>query len=79
MDKNQPASVGDMGSIFGLERFHMLRATKPMCHNYWAHALGPASHNWACVLQLLKPVRLEPVLHSKRSDCPEKPVHHKEA
>ena len=43
-------------------------ATKPVCHNYWACALEPASHNyWACVLQLLKPVRLEPMLHNKRS------------
>ena len=22
------------------------RATKPMCHNYWACALGPSSHNY---------------------------------
>ena len=32
------------------------RATKPMCHNYWA-----------CVPQLLKPARLEPMLRNKRS------------
>ena len=38
-------------------------ATKAVCHNYWACALEPASHNyWARVLQLLKPVRQEPVL-----------------
>ena len=30
-------------------------ATKPMCHNYWAH-----------VPQLLKPARLEPVLCNKK-------------
>ena len=42
--------------------------TKPVRHNYWACALEPASHNyWAHVLQLLKSVRLEPVL------CSEKP------
>ena len=41
-------------------------ATKPMRHNYLACALEPASHNyWAHVLQLLKPARLEPVLHNK--------------
>ena len=60
-------------------------ATKPLCHNYWAHAP-----------QLLKPVRsrarvpqvlslcaatteawaLEPVLRNKRSHRNEKPVHH---
>ena len=38
------------------------RATKPVCHNYWACALEPASHNyWAHEPQLLKPVHLEPV------------------
>ena len=51
-------------------------ATKPVHHNYWACALEPASHNyWARVLQLLKPVRLEPVLYNKRSHCNEKPAH----
>ena len=44
------------------------RATKPVRHNYWACALEPGSHNyWACVPQLLKPARLEPMLHNKRS------------
>ena len=42
-------------------------ATKPVHHNYWAH-----------VLQLLKPVCLEPMLHNKRSHCNEKPAHHNE-
>ena len=42
------------------------RATKLVCHNYWA-----------CVLQLLKPDHLEPVLHKKRSPCKE-PMHHNE-
>ena len=51
-------------------------AAKPVHHNYWACALEPASHNfWAHVPQLLKPVRLEPVLHSKRSHHNEKAVH----
>ena len=32
------------------------RATKPVCHDYWACALEPWSHNyWAHVLQPLKP------------------------
>ena len=54
-------------------------ATKPIRHNYWACALDPTSHNyWARVLQLLKPARLEPVFHNKRSHRNEKPVHHKE-
>ena len=46
------------------------RATKPVCHNYWACALEPASHNyWAHGQQLLKPTRLEPMLRNKRSPC----------
>ena len=54
-------------------------ATKPMRHNYWARALGPTSHNyWARMPQLLKPVRLEPVLCNKRSRHNEKPAHRNE-
>ena len=49
------------------------RATKPVSHNYWICALEPTRRNyWARVLQLLKPMRLEPVLHGKlqmRSPC----------
>ena len=56
------------------------RATKPVCHNYWSQCpLGPSNHKyWACVLQLLKPVRLEPVLHSGGSHQNEKPTHRNE-
>ena len=39
-------------------------ATKPASHNYWAR-----------MPQLLKPVRLEPVLRNKRSHLSEKPAH----
>ena len=54
-------------------------ATKPVRYNYWACALEPASHNyWACEPQLLKPVRLEPVLRNKRNHRNEKPVHRNE-
>ncbi|KAJ8790827.1 hypothetical protein J1605_020921 [Eschrichtius robustus] len=40
----------------------------------------PASHNYsrACELQLLKPMRLEPVLHNKKSHDNEKPAHRNE-
>ena len=42
------------------------RATKPVHHNYWACPLEPTSHNcWARVPQLLKPMRIERVLHNK--------------
>ena len=51
-------------------------ATEPVRHNYWACALEPVSHNyWARVPQLLKPARLEPVLHNKRRHHNEKPAH----
>ena len=62
-------------------------ATKPVCHKYWACALEPTSHNYwspsattteARVPQLLKPVRLEPVLRNKRSHHNEKAAHRKE-
>ena len=42
-------------------------ATKPVRHNYCA-----------CVPQLLKPARLEPVLRNKRSHCNEKPAYYNE-
>ena len=46
------------------------RATKPVRHEYWASTLEPVSHKyWAHVPQLLKPMRLEPVLCNKRSPC----------
>ena len=54
-------------------------ATKPVCHNYWACALGPMSHNcWARMPQLLKPACPEPVFRNKRSHHNEKPAHHNE-
>ena len=52
-------------------------ATKPVHHNYWACALEPVSHNyWVRVPQLLKPMRLQPMLCNKRSHRNEKPAHH---
>ena len=51
-------------------------ATKPVCHNYRAHApqlLSLCSR--ARKPQLLKPARLEPLLHNKRSHRSEKPTH----
>ena len=60
-------------------RFHMLQSKLSPCATYSAHALEPGSHNyWAHVPQLLKPARLEPVLHNKRGRCTEKPRHHSE-
>ena len=54
-------------------------ATKPVCHNYRACTLEPASHNyWAHMPQLLKLTCLEPVLCNKRSHRNEKPAHRSE-
>ena len=48
-------------------------ASKPMVHNYWARALEPAGCNFqVLMLKLLKPMRLEPVLHNERSHSNEK-------
>ena len=55
------------------------RATKPVQDNFWACAREPASHNyWAQLPQLLKPMRLQPVLCNKRSHRNEKPAHRNE-
>ena len=44
------------------------RVTKPVSHNYWAHALEPKNPNyWSWVLQLLKPTHWEPMLHNKQA------------
>ena len=68
VDKNLPCNAGDTSSIPVLGRFHMPWATKLEHHNYWTLTLGSLSQNyWACVLQLLKPTSLEPVLRNKRS------------
>ena len=67
--KNPPANAGDMESIPGRGRFHLLGDS--------AGCGVPQllSH----VLPLLKPVGLEPVLcHHKRSHHNEKPVLHTE-
>ena len=45
------------------------KATKPVCHNYWASALRPVCCNsWS-------PRAPEPVLHSKRNHCKVKHEH----
>ena len=50
-------------------------ATRPVCHNYWASALEPTSHdNWGDKPQLLKPVHLEHVLY-KRDHHSKRPKH----
>ena len=52
------------------------RAAKLVRHNYWACVLEPASHNyWVHVPQLLKPMRLEPMLCNKRSHRNAKATH----
>ena len=46
-------------------------ATKPMRHNYWASALGPVSHNWAHVPQLLSPCAATTEAHAPRACAPQ--------
>ena len=80
MDKSLPANSGDMGSIPGPGRFHMLQSNK-------AHALQILSlRSMPCEPQLpspsaelLKPYYCpKPVLCSKRSHRNAKPVHRNE-
>ena len=54
--KNPPANAGTQVQALVWEDPTCHRATKPVCHNYWAH-----------VPQLLKPMCLEPMLCNKRS------------
>ena len=44
--KNPPANVGDTVLSLVREDPTCHRATKPVCHNYGACALEPASHNY---------------------------------
>ena len=67
-----PANAGDTGSSSGLGGIHMPRgnwARVPQLLSLRSRAREP---------QLLKPVRLEPVLRNKRSHRNEKPAHHNE-
>ena len=44
--KNPPANTGDTGSIPGLGRFHMARATKPVLQSPRAATTEPMSCNY---------------------------------
>ena len=67
MVKNPPAKAGDTGSGLGPGRSHMLRSNE--AHAPQLPSLCSRTHE----TQLLKPVRLEPVLR-KRSRRNEKPA-----
>ena len=72
MVKNSPANAGDTGLSPGPGRSHMPRSNKagaPQLLSLRSRAREP---------QLLKPRRLEPVLHNKRSHRSEKPAHRSE-
>ena len=45
VDKNLPANAGDTVWPLVREDSTHLRATKPVGHNYWAHALEPVVHS----------------------------------
>ena len=44
--KNPPSIAEDTGWIPDPGRFHMSQGSKPMHHNYCAHALEPTSYNY---------------------------------
>ena len=67
-----PANAGDMGSSPGPGGSHVPRSS-------WAHAPQLLSlRSRAREPQLLKPTRLEPVLHNKRGRCSGEPARHNE-
>ena len=80
----QPLSPCSRARTPQLRRLRALGPTshtnEPLCHNYWSPwALESASHSyWTGMLQLLKPVSLEPMLCNKRSHCNERPAYHSE-
>ena len=70
--KKPPANARDTGSSPGPGRSHMpqsIWACAPELLSLRSRAREP---------QLLKPARLEPMLHNKRSHCNEKPAHRNE-
>ena len=62
--KNPPATAGDTGSILDPGRSHMPQRI----YTHVPQLLGPCSRahepQLSCVVQLLKPKYLEPVLHN---------------
>ena len=68
--KNLPANAGDTDLSPGPGRSHMLRNNEARVPQLLS------LHSRACELQLLKPVRLEPMLRNKSSHCNEKPANH---
>ena len=70
--KNPPANAGDMGSSPGLGRSHMPQSN-------WARVPQLLDlHSGAGEAQLLKPVRLEPMLRNGRNHRNERPAHRNE-
>ena len=67
--KNPPANAGDTGSSPGPGRSHVPRSNQ--AHVSQLLSLRSRAHE----PQLLKPVRLEPMLWHKRSHRNEKPAH----
>ena len=64
------SNAEDMGSIPGPGRFHMpLWATKPPCHNYRAHALGPQLLKAACS-RALEPQLMRPWATTTETSAP---------
>ena len=88
VNRNLSANAGNTGSIPGPGRLHMMQSNQagvpqllsPHCRAHELQLLKPehpraAHHNYqAGVLQLQKPMCLQPVLHHKRSHCNKKPA-----
>ena len=73
--KNPPTNVGDMGSIPGLGRPHMLQGNKAHAPQLLSLCSRAHKPKLVHIPQLLKPAHLEPALHIKRSHSNEKPMY----
>ena len=75
-----PRWSSDWESTCGSREFHSWSGKTPHAiehHNYWVSTPEPKGLNyWTHMLQLLKPVCLEPVLCNRRSNWNETPRHY---
>ena len=64
LGRNPPACAEDVGSVPGPGRFHMPQGNQV---SLWATTTQPTNHSyWACVVQVLKLVHLEPAFSATR-------------
>ena len=76
VDKNSLPMQGTwVWSVIQEGRFHVPWATKPMCHNYWACALGPGSRNYRICATATEACAPYSLCSTTGSHCNAKPAH----